>query len=99
MAMALGMQELDARREQGGVLRMDVWGGGVKCSHRGVEPSLSLVAASLSAVRSPLKQLPFHLDKLITESLRHPHLLHSNNARLRAGPQGAGKGREDSGQN
>lgn len=51
---------------------MDGWGGGVKCSRGGVEPSLSLVAASLLAVLPSLKQLPFHLDKLITESLRSP---------------------------
>lgn len=30
-------------------------------------PPLSPVAASLLAVGSPLKQLPFHLDKLITD--------------------------------
>lgn len=70
--MALGMQELEARWEQGGVWKMNALGGGVKCSRRGVEPSLSLVAASLSAVGTPLKQLPFHLDKLITESLQSP---------------------------
>lgn len=56
---------------------MDGWGGGVKCSRGGVEPSLSLVAASLSVVLPSLKQLPFHLDKLITESLRPPPPLSS----------------------
>lgn len=72
MAMALAMQDLEARWKQGGVLRIDGWGGGVKCSHGGGEPFLLPVAASLLAVWSPLKQLPFHLDKLIAESLWSP---------------------------
>jgi len=50
IAMAMGMQELEARSEQGELWRKDGWGGSVKCSRGGVEPSLSLVAASLSAV-------------------------------------------------
>lgn len=50
MAMASGMRDPEARWEQAEVWRMDGWGGGVKCSGGGVKPSLSLVAASLSAV-------------------------------------------------
>lgn len=48
MAMASGMLELGARCGWGGLWRMDGWGGGVKCSRGGVEPSLEPVAASLS---------------------------------------------------
>lgn len=70
---------------------MDGWGGGVKCSCGGVEPSLSLVAASLSAVLASMKQLPFHLDKLITESLWSPlpHHLRSHIAGLQPRLQNA----------